>query len=162
MQSKRGRYWSTDSLPFHSDHPVSKVSVIKPSLQSHVKPALTQEIYAKLHANSNYKQTTLDAWDRVSYCASSSQPLAHVAKEEVGGFPEAHNTGIASTGALRALPAAAAWGQGQGHGQGALAPHNGPMPAAEWHLACVTASRFQTPPDSAFECFQPAFLTSNL
>lgn len=29
-------------------------------------------------------------------------------------------------------------------------------------LLLGTARRFQTPPDSVFECFQPAFLTSNL
>lgn len=88
-------------------------------------------------------------------------PLLHMAKEELGRFPEAHNPGIAgrdqssrSPGSLRALLALAALGQG--------ALPLSPSSYCRVGSCLLTASRFQTPTNSVLECFQPAFLTSNL
>lgn len=86
----------------------------------------------------------------------------YMAKEEAGRFPEARNTGIAGTGRSTGHPESAPGSGSTGTGSPALTPAPRRPLAAGWHRACLTARRFQTPPESTFQCFQPAFLTSNL
>lgn len=112
--------------------------------------------FTLLHSNYN---RILDAWT-ASYCSCSPQSLVCMAKEEVDRFLEAHSPGITgrdqstrSPGMLRALLALAALGQGA-------------LPLTPSSCCRVGSSCWQPAVSkyclTVFQCFQPAFLTTNL